>query len=109
MEEAKRYVRNLGRFLPLTKAYVVGSVARGDFNVHSDIDIVVISDHLPADPLDRAKVLYSLVTSRIEPKGFTGAEWATLLKKRNPLALATLDASSSLEIPLEPEDPPEQI
>lgn len=31
-----------------------GSVARGDFNLWSDVDVLVVSDALPAHPLARS-------------------------------------------------------
>ncbi|MGB9860562.1 MAG: nucleotidyltransferase domain-containing protein [Moorellaceae bacterium] len=98
LEHAKQYVINLHQILPLTEAYVIGSVARGDYNVHSDIDVVIISDYLPSDPLERSEFLYRFVTPCIEPKGFTVAEWQILSQRKNPLALEVLDKSRSFKI-----------
>ncbi len=42
---------------------VFGSVARGDFNVWSDIDVLVVADHLPERWLDRIDVLGSPPTA----------------------------------------------
>ncbi|MGI8900679.1 MAG: nucleotidyltransferase domain-containing protein [Nocardioides sp.] len=39
--------------LGIRAVVVFGSVARGDFNVWSDIDVLVVADNLPARRLDR--------------------------------------------------------
>lgn len=62
-------------------------MARGDYNVHSDIDVLVISDDLPPHPLERAEFLYRLAPPRVEPKGYTTREWRSMQRRRNPIAL----------------------
>ncbi len=93
----EEYLRLAGEFIqavssriPVAGAAVIGSVARGDFSDASDIDVVVICDELPADPLARSAMLYADVPPRIEPKAYTKSEFLGMLSKRNPLAVATL-------------------
>ena len=42
---AKNYVKNLESKLPVKRAWLFGSSARGKMNKDSDIDIIVISDN----------------------------------------------------------------
>jgi hypothetical protein len=41
---AREHVEHIGRRIAVTGAVVAGSIARGDFNLWSDIDVVVVSD-----------------------------------------------------------------
>jgi len=66
---------------------VFGSYARGDFNLGSDIDILLLSDALPADPRKRSELLYEHIEGRLEPKGYTREEFTDLLRRRNPIAV----------------------
>ncbi len=86
VELAKSYAQALNKQLggPVT-AILTGSVARGDFNLHSDIDVLVVSAKLPADPLERSKLLYSVAPPRVEPKGFSPEEFQAFKSKNNPL------------------------
>jgi hypothetical protein len=64
-----------------------GSFDRGDFNLGSDIDVLIVSDSLPTHPLARSELLYRFVRGGIEPKGYTAAEFARMLRSNNPIAL----------------------
>lgn len=66
--EACAYALRLRRDFPQARVFVYGSVARGDFNLHSDIDLLVVAD-LPERPLEQSEVLYRYVRGREEPKG----------------------------------------
>ena len=89
IELAKKYVQQLAKTLSVKKAYVIGSVARGDFNDASDIDVLIIAENLPVNPLKRLHLLYETVPPLIEPKAFTPEEFKMLLEKKNPLAVET--------------------
>jgi len=69
---------------------VIGSVARADFNQASDIDMIIISDNLPDNPLARSELLYRDIPPKIEPKAFTPAEFRQMVEKKNPLAVSAL-------------------
>jgi predicted nucleotidyltransferase len=87
IQKAKDYIKELGTKLEIIEAYVTGSVARGDFNDESDIDVVIIARNLPKHPLDRMKLLYENTPPLIEPKAYTEQEFSKLLQKGNPIAL----------------------
>lgn len=91
LETARRYARRLSERLPVRWAIVAGSVARGDFNAGSDIDVVVLSDALPSHPLRRAELLYDVADGGVEPKGLTLTEFARELRHHNPLALEAVE------------------
>lgn len=83
---ARAYVEALGRRIPVAAAVVVGSVARGDFNVWSDIDVVVVSPALPDRIPERATLLASDAPPGVQPVGFRPEEFGTAWRKGNPLA-----------------------
>ena len=85
-EYSKAVSSKLGKFTGV----LYGSMARGDYNVWSDIDFLVISDRLPEHPLKRLEFLYSLTDTPIEVKGYTRVEFLKMIEKRNPLALDAL-------------------
>lgn len=84
---AREHVRRLSERLPVRQAAVVGSVARGDFNVWSDVDVVVVADGLPERRLERLELLMEGRPPRVEPIGFTPAELADARRRRNPLVV----------------------
>jgi predicted nucleotidyltransferase len=84
---AREHVRQLSNRLPVRQAAVVGSVARGDFNVWSDVDVVVVADGLPERTLDRLELLMEGRPPCVEPIGFTPAELADARRRRNPLVV----------------------
>jgi len=80
-------VENLAREAEPVKVLasaVIGSVARGDFNQASNIDVIIISDNLPDSPLARSELLYRDLPPKVEPKAFTPAEFRCMVSKRNP-------------------------
>ena len=79
MEMAQAYAERLRERLGKVTAIVYGSVARGDFNLGSDVDILIVSEGLPLHPLERMEVLYSCHEPPLEPKGYTPAEFHALL------------------------------
>jgi len=86
IELARTYVRRLSRRHPLLAAAVVGSVARGDFNVWSDVDVVVVADDLPERAPERGLLLVEDALGGVQPVGFTPGELAEALRRGNPLA-----------------------
>ena len=86
IQKAREYVIELSTKLEIIKAYVIGSVARGDFNEASDIDVVIIAKNLPKHPIERMRLLYENVPSLIEPKAYTEEEFSKLIQKKNPIA-----------------------
>ncbi|WP_243028407.1 nucleotidyltransferase domain-containing protein [Thermus albus] len=76
LEEARTYAQRVREALGEARVYLYGSVARGSFNLESDIDLLVVSPHLPKDPLERFLLLQSLNLGRVEAKGLTPEELA---------------------------------
>jgi len=71
-------------------AWIYGSVARGDFNVWSDVDVLLVAARLPEDPLERFRLLIHLAPPGVEPKGYTEAEFRKFLQQRKAQVLAML-------------------
>ncbi len=84
MSAAKRYASIVSeRYAPAT-VLLYGSVARGDFNLWSDIDVLVVSDALPSHPLARSEALHAVALPGIEPKGYTLGEYRDAVIRRLP-------------------------
>jgi predicted nucleotidyltransferase len=86
IELARSYVERLARRRPLVAAVVVGSVARGDFNVWSDVDVVVVAEGLPERAPERGDALGEDAPGGVQPVGFTPDEFVQALGRGNPLA-----------------------
>jgi hypothetical protein len=87
VDVARGYVDRLAERLDVRAAAVAGSVARGDFNVWSDIDVVVVIDELPPRLLDRLELLRGDRPPRVEAWAFTPDELAAQRRRRNRLVL----------------------
>lgn len=87
VNRARVWAQDLTYALPdLVSMVVFGSVARGDFNKWSDIDVLVVSDHLPDDYLARME-LVSPVPAGIQPVVWTPGELRAARERRNPIAV----------------------
>lgn len=89
---ARAYVEALSERIPVRAAAIAGSVARGDFNVWSDVDVVVVSDALPERIPDRALLLAHDRPDRVEPIGYTTAELERAYRRGDPLVREAADA-----------------
>jgi hypothetical protein len=76
IDEARRFAERVRGSIPDARVFLYGSVARGDFNLGSDIDLLIVSDELPPEPLARAAFLYQFVSGSEEPKGLSAQEFA---------------------------------
>jgi uncharacterized protein len=74
---------------PVTVA-VFGSVARGDFNRWSDVDVLVIADALPSNALTRASLLLDAMAPGVEPRGYSRREFELLRSAHDRQLLAVL-------------------
>jgi uncharacterized protein len=101
IELARGYVERLPAHHSLVAAFVVGSVARGDFNVWSDVDVVVVADNLPVRVPDRTRALGQCAPPRVQPIGFTPEEFRAAHAKGNPLAREAME----IGIPVAGADP----
>jgi len=83
-------VRRVGRVTVI----VFGSYARGDFNVWSDIDVLVVTGTpLPPNPLRRLDMFEDclLATSGVEPVILTVEEFKNRLSRRDPAAVEAIE------------------
>lgn len=101
---AQGYVDALASEVNVLAAVVAGSVARGDFNVWSDIDVVLIVDELPGRIPDRQLLLMRSAPARVQPVAYTPAEFERAVKKGNRL----LSEARRSGIPLKGELPSNQ-
>ena len=90
IQTALGYVQKLKEALGSLSGVLYGSFARGDFNLGSDIDVLIISDSLPQHPLERMELLYRTIEGGIEPKGYSRIEFIRMLENNNPTALDAL-------------------
>jgi predicted nucleotidyltransferase len=82
---AQRFADALDPALGVRAVVVFGSVARGDFNDHSDIDVLVVAEHLPPRPLDRYAALGE-APDPIQAVAWTPREWLGEVERGNPVA-----------------------
>lgn len=83
---AAGYADDIGARMPVRAVVVFGSVARGDFNAWSDIDVLVVCDRLPAGGRPRLAVLHQDGHIGIQPVGWTQAEFLDRLRRGDPIA-----------------------
>jgi hypothetical protein len=93
---ARDYVDRLSDRIPVVAAAVVGSVARGDFNVWSDVDVVVIAEDLPERMPDRGALLMAEMPGGVQPVGFKPDEFEGAWMKRNALAREATEGGVAL-------------
>lgn len=89
------YFREKAALTPIRAAYLVGSVARGDFNLWSDVDVVIIADDLPPRFLDRVG-LFSDRPPGVEVFPYTPEEFDGERARKNPIALEASDIGIDL-------------
>ncbi len=70
-------------------AVLVGSYARGDFNLWSDVDILLISREFRCDPVRRLEQIDIPAGFQVIP--LTEREFQTLLEKNEPLILEAME------------------
>lgn len=93
---AREFVDGISRSIPVIAAVVVGSVARGDFNVWSDVDVVVVAEGLPYRTPDRGALLAQGAPGGVQPVGFTPEEFRSAVEGGNPLAREALERGEVL-------------
>lgn len=96
LKELKGLVRRIVDHLEGDATVILfGSYARGDYNLASDFDIIVISDKFKGErnPLRRTKELYSLNEDflPVDIIAYTGREFLGALENLSPSALDAMD------------------
>ncbi len=84
---ARQLAERLDPALGIRAVVVFGSVARGDFNLWSDVDVLVVADRLPERWLDRLGELVDSAPARVSAVAWTPAELGDMLRRRNPIAV----------------------
>lgn len=86
VEQAGLWAARLAQHLPLDAVVVFGSTARGDFNLWSDIDVLVVSRALPADARQRLELLMADAPPGLQPLGWTPEELERRRARGDPIA-----------------------
>ena len=96
--ETSRYMRNVVKRLQPETVVLYGSHATDSYGMGSDIDILVVSDDLPMNFLERLRILAELnrTTAPIEAVGYTQREFGSMLHRRHPTALDVLEEGKIL-------------
>ena len=87
LELARGYAARVAGEIPLVAAVVFGSYARGDFNTWSDIDVLIVSDDLPADARARSDLLWRHAVGDVSPVGWTQDEHRDRRARGDPIAV----------------------
>jgi predicted nucleotidyltransferase len=72
--------------LEVVAVVVIGSVARGDFNKWSDLDVLVVAERLPEPSADRMGALATAAPPGLQAVGWTPSELRQRLAARDPIA-----------------------
>lgn len=84
---ARDFAAGLDPSLGTVAAVVVGSVARGDFNLWSDLDLLVVAESLPRRSWDRALVIGLVAPPGLSPMAWTPAEYLGRLDQGDLIAV----------------------
>ncbi len=94
----KKFCKNIIKVMQPNCIILYGSLARGDFNERSDVDVIVISSKLPKNYYKRAELLFNMVETLdpIEPLGFTPDEFIKMIKNRHCTSIFALKEGKAL-------------
>jgi predicted nucleotidyltransferase len=82
LKRAQVTVERLAQRLNRVTAILYGSYARGDFNIWSDIDLIVVSEAFEdIRPLDRYDMVLDLLEANVEPVLLTPREFVSALSR----------------------------
>lgn len=90
LARAQGFAAGLDPSLGVRAVVVFGSVARGDFNVWSDVDVLVVADQIRGRHLDRARAL-GPGRGAVSPVAWTPEEFRLQLAGNNPIARESVD------------------
>ncbi|MGH7570378.1 MAG: nucleotidyltransferase domain-containing protein [Gemmatimonadota bacterium] len=103
LDFARRFAEGIDAELGVRAVVVFGSVARGDFNQWSDIDVLIIAEGLHGRLLERLDRL-GWRLPLVRPIPWTPAEWEIEVRRGNPIAREALESGvwlvgSAAELP----------
>lgn len=84
---AAGWATRLAERLPVTRVVVFGSVARGDFNKWSDVDVLVVAEDLPDDGRRRLALLQADAPPGLQVVGWTPDELLERRRHGDPIAV----------------------
>ena len=87
---AERLAGALGSDLGVSAVVVFGSVARGDFNLWSDVDVLVVVAGAGDDVVDRVRSAGRDI-GLIAPVVWTPAQFRAQLHRRDPIAVESVE------------------
>jgi predicted nucleotidyltransferase len=90
--KARAFVEEVARSGDLVAAVVYGSVARGDFNVWSDVDLLLVLERLPEKAHERLARFSDRVPAGVQVVAWTPDELADALRAKNPIACEAVTA-----------------
>ena len=80
VDTAAKFAAQLPAAIEPVAAVVFGSVARGDFNLWSDIDLLVVARRLPSRALDRLAALGD-PAPKVQALAWTPEEWRRAVQR----------------------------
>ncbi len=93
---AEQFAERAHQALGKVTVWLYGSVARGDFNFWSDVDVLVVAERLPENLLERQALLLQLAPEGVEPIGYTLAEFEALRARCYPNLMALIQEAICL-------------
>ena len=90
LARAREHVEGLARRMPVAGAAVVGSVARGDFNVWSDVDLLLVFRSPAAKSPARLAALVAIAPPGIQIVAWSTDEFVQACRAGNPIAREAL-------------------
>lgn len=95
LKKLRNFADRLRKKLPVSKIYLYGSFARGEFHEGSDIDLIIIGD-FNERLFDRIGKVLDLTDLPIEPLVYNKEEFEELKKSRNPFIIESLKTAVEL-------------
>lgn len=103
IDTARRFASAIPASADVQAVVVFGSVARGDFNAWSDIDVLVLANAVPDTYLERVAAV-GMPPPGVQAVVWTTAEWHTARRKENRVAIEAASRGVILRGALPPVD-----
>ncbi len=90
VDRARRFAASLGPDLGVAAVVVFGSVARGDFNLWSDVDVLVVVKEVDDHLLERVRSAGAAI-GLVEPVVWTPEQLRSRLRRNDPIAVESVE------------------